>query len=111
MCWIPFAVAGGAAGRENLRAGFNPIEAMRLDHNLVADGALIADALVVGAGKDPHWDESAKAFIEGVILHLKTWPDYQGRRNLLTLARARRARRCRSYRQSAVRLLPYRPRR
>jgi type IV secretion system protein VirD4 len=79
----PFAVAGGAA--IPFRAGFNPIEAMRLDHNLVADGALIADALVVGAGKDPHWDESAKAFIEGVILHLRTSPDYQGRRSLLTL--------------------------
>jgi type IV secretion system protein VirD4 len=79
----PFAVAGGAA--VPFRAGFNLIEAMRLDHNLVADGALIADALVVGAGKDPHWDDSAKAFIEGVILHLKTWPDYQGRRSLLTL--------------------------
>jgi type IV secretion system protein VirD4 len=79
----PFAVAGGAA--VPFRAGFNPIEAMRLDHNLVADAALIADALVVGAGKDPHWDDSAKAFIEGVILHLKTWPDYQGRRSLVTL--------------------------
>jgi len=79
----PFAVAGGAA--VPFRAGFNPIEAMRLDHNLVADGALIADALVVGAGKDPHWDESAKAFIEGVILHLRTWPDYEGKRSLLTL--------------------------
>ena len=79
----PFAVASGAA--VSFRAGFNPIEAMRLDHNLVADGALIADALVVGAGKDPHWDESAKAFIEGVILHLRTSPDYKGRRSLLTL--------------------------
>jgi len=79
----PFAVASGAA--VPFRAGFNPIEAMRLDHNLVADGALIADALVVGGGKDPHWDESAKAFIEGVILHLKTSPDYKGRRSLLTL--------------------------
>jgi type IV secretion system protein VirD4 len=79
----PFAVAGGAA--VDFRAGFNPIEAMRLDYNLVADAALIADALVVVAGKDPHWDESAKAFIEGVILHLKTWGDYEGRRSLLTL--------------------------
>jgi type IV secretion system protein VirD4 len=79
----PFGVAGGAAVA--FRAGFNPIEAMRLDDNLVADAALIADALVVGAGKDPHWDESAKAFIEGVILHVKTWPGLKGRRNLLTV--------------------------
>jgi type IV secretion system protein VirD4 len=79
----PFAVAGGAAVQ--YRAGFNPIEAMRLDHNLVADAALIADALVVSGGRDPHWDESGKALIEGVILHLKTSPDYEGRRSLLTL--------------------------
>jgi type IV secretion system protein VirD4 len=79
----PFAVAGGAA--VPFRAGFNPIEAMRLDHNLVADAALIADALVVGGGRDPHWDDSGKAFIEGVILHLKTSPDYKGRRSLVTL--------------------------
>ena len=79
----PFAVAGGAGAK--YRAGFNPVEAMRLDHNLVADAALIADALVVVAGKDPHWDDSAKALIEGVILHLKTWPDYEGKRSLLTL--------------------------
>jgi type IV secretion system protein VirD4 len=79
----PFAVAGGAA--VPFRAGFNPVEAMRLDHNLVPDAALIADALVVVAGKDPHWDDSAKAFIEGVILHLRTWPDYEGRRSLLAL--------------------------
>ena len=46
---------------------------------------MIADALVVVAGKDPHWDESARAFIRGVILHLKTAKDYEGRRNLLTL--------------------------
>ena len=57
---------------------------MRAD-SLVEDGALIADALVVVAGKDPHWDESARAFIRGVILHLKTAKDYEGRRNLLTL--------------------------
>jgi type IV secretion system protein VirD4 len=79
----PFGVAGGRA--VDFRAGFNPIEAMRLDDNLVADAAQIADALVVGGGKDPHWDDSAKAFIEGVILHLKTWDGYKGRRSLVTL--------------------------
>ena len=79
----PFAVAGGAA--VHFRAGFNPIEAMRLGDDLVADAAMIADALVVAAGKEAHWDDSAKAFIEGVILHLKTWDDYKGRRSLVTL--------------------------
>ena len=38
-----------------------------------------------GQAKDPHWDESAKNFIEGVILHVATEPRYAGRRNLLTV--------------------------
>ena len=38
-----------------------------------------------GHEKDPHWDESAKNFIEGVILHVATEPRYAGRRNLLTV--------------------------
>ena len=38
-----------------------------------------------GSEKDPHWDESAKNFIEGVILHVATEPRYAGRRNLLTV--------------------------
>jgi type IV secretion system protein VirD4 len=81
----PFGVAAGYPHEKNLIAGFNPIEAMRTGRHLVEDGALIADALVVVAGKDPHWDEAAKAFIEGVILHVKTWRDFEGRRNLLTV--------------------------
>jgi type IV secretion system protein VirD4 len=80
----PFGVTRGYPAEKGLLTGFNPIEAMR-PGNLAEDAALIADALVVVAGKDPHWDESARAFIEGVILHLKTWDDYEGRRNLLTL--------------------------
>src|SRR5438876_497964 len=54
---------------------------------IIEDAGLIADALVVRSGqeKDPHWDESAKNFIEGVILHVATEPRYAGRRNLLTV--------------------------
>jgi type IV secretion system protein VirD4 len=52
---------------------------------LVEDAGLIADALVIPSGGDIHWDESAKNFIEGVILHVATWPAYEGRRNLVTV--------------------------
>ena len=65
-------------------AGFNPVEAMQ-SGRLVEEAALISDALVVAAGSDPHWDEAARAFIEGVLLHVRTAPAYVGRRNLLTL--------------------------
>jgi type IV secretion system protein VirD4 len=78
----PFGVASGAAVK--FRAGFNPVASMRED-KLIEDAALITDALVVMAGKDPHWDESSKALIQGVLLHLRTSPAYEGKRSLLTL--------------------------
>ena len=66
-------------------AGFNPVEAMQ-PGRLVEDAALIADALVIPTEKgESHWDDTARAFIEGVLLHVRTWPAYDGRRNLLTL--------------------------
>lgn len=72
-----------------LRAGFNPMALLESDSpTLVVDAGLIADALVLtpaGANVDPHWDESARAFIEGVILHVATWEDYEGRRTLITV--------------------------
>lgn len=68
------------------RAAFNPMTILTEDNkNIVEDAGLIADALVVPSGGDVHWDESAKNFIEGVILHVATCPDYEGRRNLITV--------------------------
>jgi type IV secretion system protein VirD4 len=54
---------------------------------LIEDAGLIADAIVVPADaqKDPHWDESARNIIEGVILHVATCPLYEGWRNLGTV--------------------------
>ena len=48
---------------------------------------MIADALVVAAAgaRDPHWDESAKNFIEGLILQTVSDPLYEGRRTLVTV--------------------------
>lgn len=72
-----------------LRAGFNPMALLEADSpTLVVDAGLIADALVVVVtdGKtDPHWDDSARNLIEGVILHVATWDGYEGRRNLVTV--------------------------
>ena len=80
----PFGVTEGYPRREGLATGFNPIMAMR-SGRILEDAALIGDALVVVGGKDPHWDESARAFIEGVVLHVATYEDYDGRRSLLTV--------------------------
>lgn len=72
-----------------LRTGFNPMTLLEpASPSLVVDAGLIADALVVvehSAGRDPHWDDSARNFIEGVILHVATWPGYEGHRTLVTV--------------------------
>ena len=81
----PFGVTAGRL--QNLRAGFNPLAL--LDPNspsLIVDAGLIADALVVGSPQaDPHWDESARNLIEGIILHVATYPAYEGQRTLVTV--------------------------
>jgi len=86
----PFGVTAGYAATR--RAAFNPMTLLRYGNRrngrgsatMVEDGGLIADALVVrepGAG-DPHWDDSARNFIEGVTLHVATSPKYWRRRYL-----------------------------
>lgn len=70
------------------KASYNPLSILKPDSpTLIEDADLIADALVLSTGeeKDPHWNESAKHFIEGVILHVATHPRYAGRRNLVTV--------------------------
>lgn len=82
----PFGVAGRVA--EDHGGGFNPLTILTLDSpSLIEDAGLIADALVVPApgAKDPHWDESAKQFLEGVILHVATAPAYEGKRDLVSV--------------------------
>jgi type IV secretion system protein VirD4 len=51
------------------------------------DAALIAESIVVQSAdqKEPHWDESAKNFIEGVIIHVATALQYTGKRHLITV--------------------------
>ncbi|MGP0566719.1 MULTISPECIES: type IV secretory system conjugative DNA transfer family protein [unclassified Nitrospina] len=69
------------------RARFNPLSILKVDSpTVLEDAGLIADALVVtGANADPHWDESARMFIEGVILHVLTYGGYEGIRDLVTV--------------------------
>lgn len=72
----------------HLRKSYNPMSVLKPGSStIIEDAGMIADALVVRTGqeKDPHWDESAKNFIEGIILHVATDPRYEGRRNLLTV--------------------------
>lgn len=68
------------------RSQFNPMAALKLNSStIIEDAALICDALVIGGGKDPHWDESARNLIEGAILYVATAPQFEGKRNLITV--------------------------
>jgi len=69
------------------RKRYNPLAMLRMDSDtVIEDAGMIADALVVpAAGKDPHWDESARNFIEGLILHIVSDAAYEGRRTLVSL--------------------------
>lgn len=54
-----------------LRLSLNPLEYLDChDPELVEDVAGIADAIVIPDGKDAHWNESARAFIKGVLLFI-----------------------------------------
>lgn len=82
----PFKVTKGEAAK--LRGRYNPMAILKPDSpTLIEDAGLIADAIVIPAdsAKDPHWDESSRNFIEGLILHVATCPLYEGRRHLGTV--------------------------
>lgn len=80
---------GAAQVDESLRGRFNPLDALDPEHEETIDEAgRIADAIVViheGGNNDPFWDESARAMVKGLLLHVLTAPEYERRRNLITL--------------------------
>ena len=77
----PFQVSGDHL--DEYRKSFNPMAFLNPEsETLVEDAGLIADALVVRSGGDTHWDDTARNFIEGLILHVATDPEFEGRRTL-----------------------------
>jgi type IV secretion system protein VirD4 len=81
----PFNVANVP---DDMRAGFNPLALLDPESPyIVEDAALLAEGLVVSANpRDAHWDDSARDFIKGLILHLITTTTAT-RPSLLTLRR------------------------
>lgn len=78
----PFGQADNAL--DQYRATYNPLTVLTLDNpTIIEDAGLITDALVIMSDKDPHWDECAKSFIEGLILHVITAKGYEGKRDLV----------------------------
>jgi len=82
FCPDPFGVTTGRAAK--FRARFNPMTILNPGSlTMIEDAGLITDAIIVqGNTQDPHWDESARGFLEGVILFVATDQLYEGRRHL-----------------------------
>lgn len=64
---------GTAKVPDQLRASFNPLDLIDADDDEAIDlAAAIGDAVTIGSGdgKDIHWNESARAVFEGVLLYV-----------------------------------------
>src|SRR6202049_3777032 len=72
---------------DSLRGRFNPLDALDpAKEETIDEVGRIADAVVViHESNDPFWDESARAMVKALILHVLTAPEYEGRRNLVTV--------------------------
>lgn len=79
---------GAAEVPGELRASFNPLDALDPSHpGCLDDAGHLADAIVIPNPKspDPFWDQTARQLVKTLILHVLTSPEFKGRRNLLTV--------------------------
>ena len=72
-CLNPFGLHTGAPWklpqhRYNPLADIDPAS-----DNFVADISALAEALIITEGDNPHWPDSARDLISGLLMHLKTW--------------------------------------
>ncbi|SMH62817.1 type IV secretory system conjugative DNA transfer family protein [Azospirillum agricola] len=82
----PFGISGPHVAA--YRGSFNPMTILKPGSpTLIEDAGLIADALVIPSGGDSHWDDSARNWLETLILHVATHDAYEGERNLVTMHR------------------------
>ena len=83
----PFNCSG--ANTTAYRASFNPIDMVSRSNSstLTANAMLVADSLVIEneSSKDPHWDDSGRAWISGLVAHVATHESYAGNRDLVTV--------------------------
>lgn len=72
---------------DSLRGRFNPLDALDpANEETIDEAGRIADAVVIiHESNDPFWDESARSMVKGLLLHVLTAPEYEGRRNLITV--------------------------
>lgn len=76
----PFGVLKDTPSVKEFRGSFNPFEWIRGDDpEAIDDVNSLADAIIVrDSDKDPHWNESARAFLKGVMLAMmEQLPPYE----------------------------------
>lgn len=82
----PFGIA--PASIKPFRAAYNPMDVLTLTSpTMLEDAAQLAESIVIQSAdaKEPHWDESAKNFIEGVIEHVASAERHAHRCSLVTV--------------------------
>ncbi|WP_430450725.1 type IV secretory system conjugative DNA transfer family protein [Rhodopirellula europaea] len=82
----PFGVSG--PGTLKYRVSMNPMTMLNPNDRLtfVPNAKLIADSIVVsGDFKDRHWDETSKAILAGLVLHVRCHERYSNVRDLVTV--------------------------
>lgn len=88
----PFQIVPERLAR--FRKSFNPLGFLDAKSDtIIEDAGLLADAMVVsseGGEKDPHWNDSAQSIIEGLLLYIATAPQFEERRDLMSLAQLMR---------------------
>ena len=65
----PFGETGVQSGAGAAHNPFAELGQGRPEH-IAADAAQLADALIIGNPRDPHWTDSAKNLVRGIALHL-----------------------------------------
>lgn len=79
---------GVALIEDRYRARFNPLDALNPDEpKFLEKASALADGMIVRSAeeKEPFWNDKARTMIKGLILHIKTAPEFEDRRNLITL--------------------------
>ena len=73
-----------------LKSRFNPLDTIDPNSSMAVDDARRMAACIVisdGPSKDKFFDDAALDLIQGVILHVLTDKDFEGKRNLVTVWR------------------------
>lgn len=68
-------------------ASYNPFDDLdAASETVIDDAALLADSFILDRNmKDPHWDDSARDLIKGLILYIKLEMPFPDQHNLVTL--------------------------